>query len=60
VAGLPENALGDPGLEETTYFDVTGNSTPDSVPIGSINRARWSGEVEIRKVSVVRVFGTTG
>jgi hypothetical protein len=35
--------------EEATYFDVTGNSTPDSMPIGSINRARQRGEVASRK-----------
>jgi hypothetical protein len=34
---------------ETTYFDVTGNAMPDSVPIGSINRARWRGEVASRE-----------
>jgi hypothetical protein len=34
---------------EATYFDVTGNSTPDSTPIGSINRARQRGEVASRK-----------
>ena len=34
---------------EASYFDVTGNSTPDSRPLGSINRARWSGEVASRK-----------
>jgi hypothetical protein len=32
-----------------TYIDVTGNSTPDSTPMGSINRARWTGEVASRK-----------
>jgi hypothetical protein len=32
-----------------TYIDVTGASTPDSTPVGSINRARWSGEVASRK-----------
>ena len=31
------------------YFDVTGNSSSDSTPLGSINRARWSSEVAIRK-----------
>ena len=30
---------------DAVYFDVTGNSTPDSQPVGSINRARWQGEV---------------
>jgi len=34
---------------EATYFDVTGNSTPDSTPLGSINRARRDGEVASRK-----------
>jgi hypothetical protein len=32
-----------------TFIDVTGNSTPDSTPMGSINRARWKGEVASRK-----------
>jgi hypothetical protein len=31
------------------YFDVTGNSTPDSTPIGSINRARRPAEVACRE-----------
>jgi hypothetical protein len=34
---------------DATYFDVTGNSTPDSMPVGSINRARQMGEVASRK-----------
>ena len=34
---------------EATYFDVTGNSTPDSAPVGSINRARWPAEVASRQ-----------
>ncbi len=34
---------------EATYFDVTGNSTPDSTPVGSINRARRPAEVASRK-----------
>lgn len=38
-----------PEAAEATYFDVTGHSTPDSTPLGSINRARWSGEVASRK-----------
>ena len=38
-----------PNTGEATYFDVTGNSTPDSMPFGSINRARWAGEVASRK-----------
>jgi hypothetical protein len=31
-----------------TYFDVTNNSTPDSGPVGSINRARCPAEVASR------------
>jgi hypothetical protein len=34
---------------EATYFDVRGNSTPDSEPVGSINRARWPAEVASRE-----------
>jgi hypothetical protein len=34
---------------EATYFDVTGNSTPDSRPVGSINRARCPAEIASRK-----------
>src|ERR1700728_3991549 len=38
-----------PRAAEAVYFDVTGNSTPDSTPLGSINRARWPAEVASRK-----------
>jgi hypothetical protein len=38
-----------PDAAEATYFDVTGHSTPDSTPLGSINRARWPAEVASRK-----------
>jgi hypothetical protein len=31
------------------YFDVTEHSTADSRPVGSINRARWQGEVASKK-----------
>ena len=31
------------------YFDVTGHCTADSRPVGSINRARWQGEVASKK-----------
>ncbi len=31
------------------YIDVTEHSTPDSQPLGSINRARWAAEVASRK-----------
>ena len=34
---------------EATYFDVTENSTSDSTPVGSINRARQPAEVASRK-----------
>jgi hypothetical protein len=37
------------GAGEATYFDVTGNSTPDSTPVGSINRARCPAEAASRK-----------
>lgn len=38
-----------PEVAEAAYIDVTGNSTPDSRPLGSINRARWPAEVASRK-----------
>jgi hypothetical protein len=38
-----------PEADEATYFDVTGNSTPDSTPVGSINRARGPSEAASRK-----------
>jgi hypothetical protein len=34
---------------EAIYFDVTQNATPDSVPVGSINRARCPAEVASRR-----------
>jgi hypothetical protein len=37
-----------PEAADATYIDVTGNSTPDSRPLGSINRARWHAEVASR------------
>jgi catalase len=45
---LPKSQLG-AEEEESAYFDVTGNSTADSTPLGSINRARWASEVASRK-----------
>jgi hypothetical protein len=45
---MPKSQLS-PHSSEAAYFDVTGNSTPDSAPVGSINRARWSGEVASRR-----------
>jgi len=38
-----------PEESNAIYFDVTGNSTPDSTPVGSINRARRPAEVASRK-----------
>jgi len=39
------------GPDETkaVYFDVTGHSSSDSTPVGSINRARWPAEAASRK-----------
>jgi hypothetical protein len=45
---LPNSQLSSEA-SEAIYFDVTGNSTPDSTPVGSINRARWPAEVASRK-----------
>jgi hypothetical protein len=39
-----------PEAGERTYFDVTGHSTPDNTPLGSINRARWPAERASRNV----------
>jgi hypothetical protein len=38
--------------EKAVYFDVTGHSTADSKPVGSMNRIRWSGEVASRKARI--------
>jgi hypothetical protein len=38
-----------PEESAAAYFDVTGHSTPDNTPVGSINRARWPAEVASRK-----------
>jgi len=40
---LPKSHLS-PEESHVTYFDVTGHSTRDSRPVGSINRARWRAE----------------
>ena len=45
---LPKSQF-QPEAAEATYIDVTGNSTPDTMPVGSINRARRSAEVASRK-----------
>ena len=45
---LPQSQLR-PDAGETVYFDVTRHSTPDSTPVGSINRARCFGEAASRE-----------
>jgi hypothetical protein len=45
---LKESQLS-PEASDGVYFDVTGNSTPVSTPVGSINRARCPAEVAGRK-----------
>jgi hypothetical protein len=45
---VPKSQL-QPTAANATYIDVTGHSTPDSTPLGSMNRARWAGEVASRK-----------
>jgi hypothetical protein len=44
---LPRSVL-PPAEAETFAIDVTENSTPESRPIGSINRARWHAEAASR------------
>ena len=36
------------------YIDVTENSTPDSMPVGRINRARWQAELASRRARLTR------
>jgi hypothetical protein len=48
---MPKSHL-QPDAAEETYIDVTGNSTPDSTPLGSINRARQPAEVASRKARI--------
>ena len=50
---LPKSQLA-PELAAATYIDVTGNATPDSAPVGSINRARQRGEAASRKARMQR------
>jgi len=49
-----------PDADKQIYFDVTGCSTPDSSPIGSINRARQRGEVASRNARIRAVLRRTG
>jgi hypothetical protein len=53
---LPKSHLR-PDVAEATYIDVTGHSTPDSMPLGSMNRARWAGEVASRKARMRAISG---
>jgi hypothetical protein len=39
----------DPEETKAVYFDVTDNSSPDSTPVGSINRARCAAECASKK-----------
>jgi hypothetical protein len=48
-----------PDAAEATYIDVTGNSTPDSAPLGSINRARRPAELASRKARLQAERGLT-
>jgi hypothetical protein len=45
---LPKSQL-EPEAADATYIDVTHNSSADSTPLGSINRARFAGEAASRK-----------
>jgi hypothetical protein len=48
---LPKSQLA-PEAAQAISFDVTGNATPDSAPVGSINRARQQSELASRKARV--------
>ena len=50
---LPKSVL-TPDETETFAIDVTEHSTPESRPIGSINRARWHGESASRKARLAQ------
>lgn len=51
---LVRNSQLSPDDAEMIYFDVTGHSTPDSTPLGSINRARMHGELASREARIAR------
>ena len=51
---IPKSVL-PPEAAAATYIDVTGHSTPDSTPLGSMNRARWAGEVASREARLQAV-----
>ena len=45
---LPKSQIA-PAVCEAWHIDVTENATPESTPLGSINRARWPAESASRK-----------
>jgi hypothetical protein len=49
---LPKSQLPQ-GLADAMFFDVTGNATPDSAPLGGVNRARHKCEVASRKARML-------
>jgi hypothetical protein len=49
---LLRNSQLQPDAADAEYIDVTGHSTPDSAPVGSINRARCPAEFASRKARV--------
>jgi hypothetical protein len=53
---VPKSHL-QPDADAANYIDVTGNSTADSTPVGSINRARWPAEVASRRARMQAVSG---
>ena len=50
---LPKSVLG-PAETEAFSIDVTEHSTPETKPIGSINRARWHGESASREARLAQ------
>ena len=55
---LPKSVLS-PAETEAFAIDVTEHSTPESRPIGSINRARWHGESASRKARLAQPVAAT-
>jgi hypothetical protein len=50
---LPKSQLS-AEASEAMYIDVTEHSTPDSTPVGGVNRARWQTELASRKARLGR------
>jgi hypothetical protein len=50
---LPKSQLA-PKDADAISFDVTGNASPDSAPVGSINRARQHGEVASKNARLMQ------